>query len=173
LSVHNGQVVLDEEQWSVVDGKLRLSWSDIRGLTLEEGGELLTVKVQVKRAASLRDILAIDDNAIEPELYQEDNQIQRLGLSFAKDNETPILVYQNRPNPVHGETIIDYEIAENSAVKLQVHDVTGKLIYTDEADAVSGQNQFRLHTNQLQSGVLYYTISDGTHSATRKMVVIR
>ncbi|HLU94302.1 MAG TPA: T9SS type A sorting domain-containing protein, partial [Membranihabitans sp.] len=173
LEVRSGNVTLDQDQWTLEDGLIRLSWSDIESHDMAPGDQLITVKLRANRDVALQDALSLNQEVIIPEVYDQADQIRNLGLTFVENDESVFAVYQNRPNPVQGETIIEYNAGRNAEVRLQIHDVTGKLIYTDEADVNRGVNQFRVHTNQLQAGVLYYTITDGKHSATRKMVVIR
>lgn len=175
LDVNSHQVTLDRDQWIAENGVIRLSWSDINTTTVHPGDELVTITVQVTRDGALRDMLAFNHVELDAEVYNETDQIRTLGLTFIENDgpSTIFNVYQNRPNPVEDETIIDYTVPQDATIRLMVHDVTGKLVYTQEADAYRGSNQFRIHTNQLQAGVLYYTITDGEHTATRKMVVIR
>lgn len=173
LEVQSGNITLDQDQWIIEEGMIRLSWSDIATSVIRPGDELMTIRIQARRDVALRDVMSLNVSAIQPEMYDYADHISQLGLTFTDKDEPAFAVYQNRPNPVRGETIIDYNLTQDAEVGLQIHDVTGKLIYADETDAFQGFNQFRIHIDQLQSGVLYYTITDGIHSATRKMVVIR
>lgn len=175
LDVHGENVALDDQHWNVDQGEVRLSWIDVHTTAVQPGDELVTVTVRANREGMLRDLIAFNNTGLEAEVYDESDQIRRLGLTFTqvKDPTLTFQVLQNRPNPVQHETIIDYVLPQDAQAKLMVHDVTGKLVYTQKADAFRGNNQFRIHTNQLQAGVLYYTITSGEHTATRKMVVIR
>lgn len=173
LSVQSNSLDLDDEHWTVQDGMVKLSWFDVHAPAMMEGDQVLSVRIQARKEVSLRDILAFNSSAIAPEVYDEADAIRDIGLTFTSRESSVFAVHQNRPNPVRGEAVIDYELDRNAKVHMQVHDITGKLIYSAQADGMRGYNQFRVHTGQLQSGVLYYTITDGQHSATRKMVVIR
>lgn len=175
LEVSKANILLDEDHWVNDDGELRLSWADINATTVSPGDELITVTVQVHQTGALRDLISLNTNTMEAEVYDDKDQIRSLALKFTevKDQSQSFTVSQNRPNPVLNETIIEYTLPRDARVQLMIHDVTGKLIYAQEATATKGSNQFRVHTTQLQSGVMYYTITDGEHTATRKMVVIR
>src|SRR5690606_28590479 len=160
LEVSKANILLDEDHWVNDDGELRLSWADINATTVSPGDELITVTVQVHQTGALRDLISLNTNTMEAEVYDDKDQIRSLALKFTevKDQSKSFTVSQNRPNPVLNETIIEYTLPRDARVQLMIHDVTGKLIYAREATATKGSNQFRVHTTQLQSGVMYYTI---------------
>ncbi len=173
LDVRGDQLDLSPEEWTIQDGMVKMSWTDINSLALKKGDQMVTVRVRAKRNVNLRDVVSFNTGAIEPEIYDEADVVRGLGLTFSNAHEEVFAVHQNRPNPVQGEAVIDYELDQETTVHLQIHDVTGKLIHTQKSAGIKGLNQFRIQAGELQSGVLYYTITDGLHSATRKMVVIK
>lgn len=173
LEVNSDHLDLTDHEMSLDNGLLRLSWTDLDGPRLGKGEPVMTIKVQVLQEVDLSNVMALNPSDIEPEIYDSQDKIYGIGLKFGLQQNEYFTVHQNRPNPVTGETTIDYELDRATKVYLQIHDVTGKRVYTAEADALQGHNQFQIHTGQLTAGVLYYTISDGQRSATRKMVVIQ
>ena len=71
-------------------------------------------------------------------------------------------------------TTISYSLSEAGKVTLSISDIAGKVIYTQSNDAQKGDGQFSVEASDLnQSGIYYYTITSGHHSATRKMIFIK
>ncbi|TET44330.1 HYR domain-containing protein, partial [candidate division TA06 bacterium] len=86
---------------------------------------------------------------------------------------------QNRPNPLHGVTIIHYQLPTTATASLRIYDVTGRLIktlasvtrrpgyYTEMWDATDDKGQ------EVPSGVYFYTMRAGSHVFTKQMILIR
>ena len=96
--------------------------------------------------------------------------------------ETELLA--NYPNPFNPETWIPYRLAEDAFVTLTIYDQTGHLVrtlnvghqpaaaYENRSRAIhwDGRNNFG---EQVASSVYFYTLSAGTYSATRKMLILK
>ena len=83
---------------------------------------------------------------------------------------------QNFPNPFHGQTRIDYGIAENARVIISVHDVSGRtLMLLENSDQPAGKYTINMNKASLEAGVYYYRLEvsgkDSKFSETRKMVI--
>jgi len=81
---------------------------------------------------------------------------------------------QNYPNPFNPETVIRYSIAEESLVSLKIYDILGKEI-TSLVNEIQKPGTFEIKFNSsgnnLSSGVYFYTLSAGSFSSTKKMIV--
>ena len=82
---------------------------------------------------------------------------------------------QNMPNPSNGMTSISYELEKNASVALNVFDVTGKVVSTENiGDQASGNHSVKFNTNNLSAGVYYYSLTvNSLTTAAMKMVVIK
>ncbi|GAB4322748.1 MAG: hypothetical protein Kow00127_15390 [Bacteroidales bacterium] len=81
-------------------------------------------------------------------------------------------VSQNAPNPASEYTHVLVRLDQPSALRLEVADVTGKVVYRiAEKDYPAGLQTFTLDVSNLDSGVYFYTVYSGKASATRKMIV--
>ena len=70
--------------------------------------------------------------------------------------------------------MIGFRLPEDDFFVLRIHDTSGKVLKEQRGYFEAGYNQMWVHAADLPaSGVLYYTLSSGTHAATRKMVVIK
>jgi hypothetical protein len=83
---------------------------------------------------------------------------------------------QNYPNPFNPSTTIRYAVPSEASVKVQIFDVTGKLVST----LVEGKQQAGIHQvewtgsdsygNKVATGVYFYKMTAGSYVETKKML---
>ena len=81
---------------------------------------------------------------------------------------------QNYPNPFNPGTTITYSLPTQTTVSLTVYDLLGRDVATlvqDEKPA--GTYSVYFDASHLSSGIYFYTISAGSFSATRKLMLIK
>jgi Domain of unknown function (DUF4082)/Secretion system C-terminal sorting domain/Bacterial Ig domain len=79
---------------------------------------------------------------------------------------------QNYPNPVIGNTRIDYSIPINAKVELVLYDMQGrpvKIMVNEIKNA--GTYSYDLNTSILAKGLYIYTLHSGSYHAVKKLVV--
>ncbi|MCX7833629.1 MAG: M14 family zinc carboxypeptidase [Ignavibacteria bacterium] len=98
--------------------------------------------------------------------------------SISKEENFPdkFILYQNYPNPFNPYTTIKYQLANNSFVKLELFDVSGKLIskIIDQYQT-KGIYEINLNANdyKLSSGIYFYRLTTNNLSDTRRMILAR
>jgi hypothetical protein len=96
------------------------------------------------------------------------------------DTPTPrFALEQNVPNPFNPHTTIRFTLPARTDATLRVYDVTGRLV----SEIATGALDAGTHTlrwdgtdrrgHRVASGVYFYRLRAGTHTATRKMVLLR
>lgn len=83
---------------------------------------------------------------------------------------------QNYPNPFNPRTVISYQLAVNSYVKVTLYDVLGNLVAVlVDMEQESGYYNYELGINNvpLSSGVYYYRLQAGDFVSTKKMVLLK
>ncbi len=81
---------------------------------------------------------------------------------------------QNYPNPFNPGTLINYSIPQNSNVILKVYDSNGSEVATlVNENKISGNYTVNFNAYRLASGIYYYTITAGSFSKTRKMILMK
>ena len=124
---------------------------------------------------------------IEAKLLDEDSPIYRRGILMLKQllallspRETALL--PNYPNPFNPETWIPYQIAEPADVTVRIYATNGHLVRTlllghqpagiyhnrSRAAYWDGRNELG---EPVASGIYFYTLSAGTFTATRRMLI--
>jgi hypothetical protein len=81
---------------------------------------------------------------------------------------------QNSPNPFQYETQIGFTLPESMTARIEVYDMTGRLIKTISGSYARGYNTIlvtKADLNNIQ-GVLYYRLYAGDYLDTKRMIVI-
>lgn len=86
-----------------------------------------------------------------------------------QENQFGLNVY---PNPLEGNSVIDFTLTNSEQVNLTVVDLVGKEIMTlmDET-ATNGQHQVAIPANELASGIYFVNLQVGEQVVTQKIVV--
>ena len=83
-------------------------------------------------------------------------------------------VHGNYPNPFSESTTISFSIPSRASVRLQVFDITGKLVQTLLDEPVSaGEHKATFHGSGLASGIYLFKITAGKQTAGGKMLLAR
>ncbi|MFZ1460580.1 MAG: T9SS type A sorting domain-containing protein [Ignavibacteria bacterium] len=81
---------------------------------------------------------------------------------------------QNYPNPFNPSTVINYNIPQDSYVKIKLYDNTGREVLTLLSEFISaGYYTINFNASDLASGIYFYNINAGEYTATNKMMLIR
>jgi hypothetical protein len=99
--------------------------------------------------------------------------------SAANQLPEPVRLNQNVPNPFNPSTLISYELDRAGAVRIAVHDVSGKLIRTlvDEFQESGSHSTLWNGTDERgassPSGIYLYTLQTDAGRTSRRMMLVR
>lgn len=81
---------------------------------------------------------------------------------------------QNYPNPFNPSTVISWQLAARSPVKLTLYNLRGQLIAVllDELQDI-GSHQLRFDARGLANGIYFYRLQTDGHTQTRKMILLK
>jgi len=81
---------------------------------------------------------------------------------------------QNYPNPFNPNTVINYELANTSNVKLTVYDLLGREVKTlVNKNQTAGKHHVTFNASALATGIYVYKLTTTQFSETRKMLLLR
>lgn len=81
---------------------------------------------------------------------------------------------QNYPNPFNPTTKIKFDLPKNSFVKINVFDITGRILSEIVNQNLSaGSYEADFNGANLSSGIYYYRIDAGDFTATKKMILVK
>ncbi|MGE5316339.1 MAG: glycosyl hydrolase family 18 protein [Acidobacteriota bacterium] len=96
--------------------------------------------------------------------------------SSGKDPSTPTeyALAQNFPNPFNPATVIRYALPSEGHVKLEVYSMLGaRVAVLVDGHQSAGVHMVSFNAAGLPSGVYFYTISSGTFTASRRMMLLK
>jgi len=101
----------------------------------------------------------------------------RFALTGVAETQPVQKVYrldQNYPNPFNPATTIAFALAKPSHVRLQIYDVTGRLVMTlIDRHMDAGEHKVQFAAGDLASGVYLYRLSADRFMETEKFVVVK
>jgi hypothetical protein len=164
-------------------GVLKSLFYSPRGLLLAEGAPLFEITCAVLRGgAPLRELISMGDNQLAARSYNTALERGGVELSFTPGvtlHQVELLrqapqLYQNRPNPFAAGTSIPFFLPSGGKARIQVHSITGQLVYDRMIDGVQGMNELHLGAQELghHPGVLFYTLQTENYTATKRMVLV-
>jgi len=99
-----------------------------------------------------------------------------LSTSTDVEPELPseVALSQNYPNPFNPMTVISYELLQVDQVRLQVFDITGRLVATlVNEPKTAGSHSITFDARNLASGVYIYRLQVGSKVISRKLTLIK
>jgi hypothetical protein len=99
------------------------------------------------------------------------------GDNFLVNNQKPVKfsLSQNYPNPFNPVTQINYSIPSNEFVSIKIYNVAGELVVTlvNYEFKTKGYYSAIFDGTNVASGVYFYSITAGSYSDTKKMVLVK
>ena len=92
------------------------------------------------------------------------------------ENETPLSYFlnQNFPNPFNPSTTISFSIKEFGNVTLKVFDLLCREVVTlVNAEIPAGLHVVDFSNENLSSGIYYYTLTAGSFTSSKKMILLK
>lgn len=77
----------------------------------------------------------------------------------------------NFPNPFSRSTDIRFSAYNSTLIDFEVYNMVGKRVISKKIEAVRGENVLTVQADRLVPGIYMYTLSDGTKTVTRRMIV--
>lgn len=164
----------DREAFAVLEEGL-ITHSQITANT-DAQGQLFGLSFRKKQnTVDVTNAIKINETVLAPEAYINNGTINNVVLKF--NNGTAVKntfeVYQNQPNPFNNTTVIGFQLPEAATVQFTLTDISGRVIKHTSQAYTAGYQQILVDRNELNtSGVLYYTITNGTQRITKKMIII-
>ena len=181
MDVQSGNIRITNEHISyneLQSGVIKFSWNTDQPADIS--GNLISLTFRLSRDADKAYLLDLATHHLSPEVYTaETNSVSSSVLTLRRDinsnaDDTHFELYQNVPNPFNSGTLIGFNLPDAGNVTLKVFDIEGKIRYKISGKYNKGYNSIHLDREMLNvTGIMYYQLDTDTHSATRKMIVIK
>ena len=106
------------------------------------------------------------------EMHPEETSTLQIARALSFPQNT---LFQNRPNPFSGETIIPFQITAEGRVELQIYDLSGRVIWKTGNRFVPGYHEVAVDFNALavEPGVLICRLESNGFVMSKRMVLVR
>ncbi len=175
----SGSSLLTDIQWStshLLQGLLPVSWTKYDHDDSQISSPVLSLQISAKVNLMLSQAgLNIGESITPVEGVLTDGRRMEPHFTYLplESTTTDLLVYQNRPNPFTRKSMIPFVLPDASDVKLEVHNIEGKLVYRAELSGNAGYNEILLDAQQWGGqGVYTYSISTTKEYRTLRMIVV-
>jgi hypothetical protein len=74
------------------------------------------------------------------------------------------------PNPVNNILHIDFTLNDITSGNIQLKDITGKIIYSENLNSVIGENSISIDLSALKPGYYFMILKRGKESFTEKII---
>jgi hypothetical protein len=174
MGVKSTSIPIDDSHIGLLDnGIITMSWNGEPVSTSDQRELSFILKFRVTAAGELQEMLKMTDAVTAAEAYTIEGDLLDVKLEFDEDRAfTDFALYQNKPNPWDGQTLIEFDLPYDGLATMTVYDVAGKVVKSIEAMYKAGHHTIMLTSHDIPTpGVLYYRLDSGQYSAVRKMMI--
>ncbi|MCB9356931.1 MAG: T9SS type A sorting domain-containing protein [Lewinellaceae bacterium] len=166
--------------FKVAEGEIRVVWSQPAGIPIAEDAPLFLLRFKSLGAGfKLGEALLLDETELPALAYTdalEESEVEWVYLESTSAgqpaNNTGMQLFQNRPNPFSGSTVIGFALPEACEAQLRVYDLSGRLLQEYAGWYPAGRNEVEVDMQgAVPQGVLFYELTSPYGVLTKKMVL--
>jgi len=157
-------------------GVITTSWNESEAVDLAANEVLFSLVFKAKESLRLSEVLQLGSNITPAEAYTETEEIIGLNLAIAEatTSHTGIKLYQNKPNPFTGETLIGFDLSTASTATMTILDMSGKVVKVIKGEYDKGYNQIIIDGKAFtEHGMFYYQLATQNGVETKKMILLK
>jgi hypothetical protein len=87
------------------------------------------------------------------------------------ENNSTFNISEAYPNPTTGNAFVNVELEKENRVKVQITNLVGQEVYSENLGELSGSNRIDLNTQNLTNGVYIYNITVGESTLSGRVIV--
>jgi len=156
-------------------GYLTASWNNATTQTNDNKTDLFRLRFRVTTSGSLLSLLDINSDFTSSEAYRNDGSL--LGVALQSKGSAALYpsfgLQQNTPNPFTTSTLIGFELPSAATVELNIIDMHGKIVQTQQGAFAKGQQQVAVQASNLSNGTYYYQLVTPFGVEAKKMIVLK
>jgi len=156
------------------DGLLTFSWSTPDAIAGFGNEILFSLVVKANSSGSIGEMIELGSWITTAEGYDAKQSTYKISLNaVSADSEADFALLQNEPNPFRSSTRIGILLPAQEQVRIQISDISGRVVYKKDIDGKKGLNHFEIAKNELPgTGIYYYTVIAGEKTATKSFVIL-
>ena len=75
-----------------------------------------------------------------------------------------------RPNPVSGNGSLSFDASIVGEAVVEIYDISGRVVFKTNYEILSGRNSVVLKTDELNAGMYFVNLSNGTENVSLKLI---
>ena len=169
---HTSEAIhLQSEHMAVHKEAISFSWNDIES---KSATDLFTLEFTATSNGRLSEMIDIGSMITKSEMYRLDGlETYDIALEFDLEEELPIQLFQNDPNPFSDKTNVRFVLPKTADIDLSFYDVNGRIVKTFNGLYQAGEHNIIFDRKDLKvSGILYYLLKVGDYTSDTYKVVI-
>jgi hypothetical protein len=134
-----------------------------------------TITFRAVRGGILSEMLRLSSRITRTEGYGVSSEVMDVALRFSQNRVQAIgfELYQNKPNPVYNNTVIEFHLPTSGNATLSFLDITGRLISEINADFSAGYSSVVVDAGLFKSNkVIFYRLTHNNQNLIRKMNLV-
>jgi hypothetical protein len=157
-------------------GIITTSWNQSEGVNFKEDEILFSLVFKSKQDMKLSEVIDLNSSLTKAEAYTESEAMMNVGLTFKESllNNGSLKLYQNKPNPFTGETLIGFELPASTTATITILDMSGRVIWKKVQEYLKGYNQITIDGKDfVNKGMYYYQLETKNGIETKKMILLK
>ena len=156
---------------------ITMSYGSAEVVSHDANTVLFTLNLKANKTGTLSEMINISD-AITPIEAYVNNSFEEVNVKLeAKGTlnaESGYELFQNTPNPFNRSTDISFNMKQSGQATLIIYDTAGRKLFETKNTFSKGLNTVTIDTEDIMttSNVLFYQLSAGSFTSTKKMTLI-
>ncbi len=153
-------------------GIITTSWNKDRAVTFVKDAPLFTLKFKSKGIYNGENIVHLSSKVTQAVAYGQDlNGMDVQLTSRSEYNQYELM--QNKPNPFHELTQIEFVLPQAADAVISITDITGKVVKSIKGYFNKGTNTVSVSSQELgATGVFMYKVESGSFTDIKKMILL-
>lgn len=156
----------------VEEGIILSSWNSTHGKNIDDKAPIYNITFTAKRNGILSNFLSVNSAQLVAEAYAEENggfDFLDLTLSFEESKLNNTLTIH--PNPFIEKTTLNFPLENEGMVSLEVYDVNGRLVLSQQEYLARGNHQINISKKDLIStGLYFFQLKSDTQTWSGKLI---
>jgi len=173
-SLTGSAIPITEENFSIIDGILRFSWSSNETIHVSSNDILFIIVLKSSFGGLLSDKIKLEEQILKPEIYLEN--LENVKLDFIIENKDLVSNSANflkiEPNPIYSSASIHFFLTEGGPIEIRLIDISGRILSVINKTYLSGEYTEEITADDFTSikGVIYCQMVSNGFTIVEKFI---
>ncbi len=157
-------------------GMITTSWNQAEAVNLAADEILFSLVFRAKENLRISETIKIGSDITSAEAYTGMEEVINVNLDILTSTSSiaGFKLYQNKPNPFTGATVIGFDLPTAAATTMTIFDMSGKVVKVIAGEYEKGYNQIVIDGKAFNDyGMFYYQLATQNGIETKKMILLK